>query len=421
MTDRWTSSAEFSYTYPMSDQVSYLEGVRVLDFTQYLAGPAATRLLVELGADVIKVEQPPYGDPMRAQGPRKNRRSGSFIQQNRGKRSVGIDLASAEGIALVKKLVAEVDVVVENFTPGVMARKGLAYDDLAAINPRLIMASVSGFGQTGARANRGSFDFIAQAYAGLMHLTGDPDGPPLFVGAGVGDTNAGVHAFAGIGFALYNRERTGQGAHIDVSMIDALFHFQEQAVQAASLTGGEFKPMRQGRHYQPAAPAGSFRGPEGWIVLLCAVNQIANLWTALDRPDLADDPRFANNDARITNRSELTTIIEQWMAGFNSDAEVLAHLEAHRVPCGPVLNPADAKDHPYFVERGAIRQIEDPLAGTFHVPGFPIRFSNASMETDLVAPNLGGHNAEVLEELLGYDTETTSILGEQGILGAKNR
>ncbi|MCP4228405.1 MAG: CoA transferase [Actinomycetia bacterium] len=405
----------------MSDEVSYLEGVRVLDFTQYLAGPAATRLLVELGAEVIKVEQPPFGDPIRAQGPRRNRRSGSFIQQNRGKRSIGVDLSTEEGIALVTELIPHVDVVVENFTPGVMARKGLAYDDLSKINPRLIMASVSGFGQTGEWANRSSFDFIAQAYSGLMHLTGEPDGPPLFVGAGIGDTNAGVHAFAGIGFALYNRERTGQGAHIDVSMIDALFHFQEQSVQAASLTEGEFKPMRQGRHYQPASPAGSFRGPQGWIVLLCTVNQMANLWKALDRPDLAEDERFTTNQARIDNRDQLTEIIEAWMAGFDTDAEVLATLEFHRVPCGPVLNPADAVHHPYFVERGAIRQISDPLAGSFHVPGFPIRFSNAVMDPDLMTPNLGQHNAEVFGDVLGYDEEQLAGLAERGILGSKDR
>ena len=401
--------------------VAYLDGVVVLDFTQYLAGPAATRLLVELGADVIKVEQPPYGDPLRAQGPRKNRRSGSFIQQNRGKRSIGVDLSTEEGIEIIKELVPEVDVVVENFTPGVMARKGLAYEDLARLNPGLIMASVSGFGQTGDRAGRGSFDFIAQAYSGLMHMTGEPDGPPMFVGAGLGDTNAGVHAFAGIGFALYNRERTGQGAHVDVSMIDALFHFQEQAVQAASLTDGAFQPMRQGRHYQPAAPAGSFRGPEGWIVILCSVNQITNLWKALDRPELADDERFATNDGRLANRDELTTIVEEWMATFDTDAAVLEQLEAHRVPCGPVLNPADAATHPYFVERGAVRQVEDPFVGTLTVPGFPIHFSNAAMDPDLVTPNLGQHNAEVLGDLLDYDDERLADLSERGILGSKDR
>ena len=404
-----------------TSQPTYLEGIKVLDFTQYLAGPAATRLLVELGAEVIKVEQPPFGDPMRAQAPRRNRRSGSFIQQNRGKRGICVDLSTTEGIDLVKELVPHVDVVVENFTPGVMARKGLDYEELRKLNPGLIMASVSGFGQTGEMAERSSFDFIAQAYAGIMHVTGETDGPPVFVGAGLGDTNAGVHAFAGIGFALFNRERTGQGAHVDVSMIDALFHFQESAVQAASITDGEFEPMRQGRHYQAAAPAGSFQGPEGWIVLLCSVNQIGNLWKALDQPELAEDPRFATNETRIEHREALTDIIEQWMSGFTTDADVLAHLASHRVPCGPVLNPADAASHPYFLERGAVREIHDPLAGSFHVPGFPIHFSNADTNRDLIAPNLGQHNAEVLGDFLDLTDEQLADLAERGVLGHKDR
>jgi crotonobetainyl-CoA:carnitine CoA-transferase CaiB-like acyl-CoA transferase len=302
-----------------------------------------------------------------------------------------------------------------------MARRGLDHASLSALNPGLIMASVSGFGQTGAFASRSCFDFIAQAYSGLMHLTGEPDGPPIFVGAGMGDTNAGVHAFAAIGYALYRRERTGKGTYIDISMIDALFHMQEQAVQAPSLTGGEFVPMRQGRHYQPASPAGSFKGPEGWIVLLCTVNQIANLWEALGRPELAGDERFAGNQARIDNRAELTAIIEDWMATFDTDAEVIACLESHRVPCGPVLNPADAATHPYFVERGAVRKIQDPLAGELLVPGFPIRFADRPEHDDLVTPDLGQHNAEVLSELLGYDAERVAELERKGLLGSKDR
>ena len=368
---------------------------------------------------MIKVEQPPHGDPMRAQAPRRNRRSGAFIQQNRGKRSLCVDLSQPEGVALIHRLVPEVDLVVENFTPGVMARRGLGWEQLSALNPRLIMVSVSGFGQTGTMANRSSFDFIAQAYSGIMHMTGETDGPPMFVGAGMGDTNAGVHAFAGIGFALFNRERTGRGVHIDISMIDALFHFHEQAVQAASLTDGEFEPMRQGRHYQPVAPAGSFQGPQGWIVLLCTVNQIDNLWEALGRPELAKDERFATNEARLTHRDELVTIIETWMAGFATDAEVLAALEAHRVPCGPVLSPADAAHHPYFTERGAVREIHDPVAGSFLVPGFPIRYSDAGADLDLVAPNLGQHNAEVLGQLLGLSAEEAADLEARGVLRAK--
>jgi crotonobetainyl-CoA:carnitine CoA-transferase CaiB-like acyl-CoA transferase len=343
------------------------------------------------------------------------------VQQNRGKRSVCVDLSDQAGVDLVKALVPHVDVVVENFTPGVMARRGLDYESLRALHPGVIMASVSGFGQTGSHAHKSAFDFIAQAYSGMMHLTGSPDGPPVFVGAAIGDTNAGVHGFAAIGYALFRRERTGEGTHIDISMVDALFHMHEQAVQAPSLSEGEFEPMRQGRHYQPASPAGSFKGPEGWIVLLCTVNQIDLLWRALGRPELAGDERFASNEQRVKHRDELTALIEDWMATFESDAAVLAHLEAHRVPCGPVLNPADAGSHPYFVERGSVRQITDPLAGSFLIPGFPIRFSDRTGEPDLVTPNLGQHNREVLGDLLGYDEATIADLEGKGLLGGKDR
>ena len=403
-----------------NDSSRFLDGIRVLDFTQYLAGPSATRLMAELGAEIIKVEQPPYGDPMRAQSPRKNRRSGSFVQQNRGKQSLCVDLRSEAGIDLLYKLMPTIDVVVENFTPGVMARRGLDYDTLTTFRPDLIMASVSGFGQDGPLASRSSFDFIAQAYSGLMHVTGEPDGPPMFVGTGLGDTVAGVHAFAGIGFALFSRSRTGKGTHIDVSMVDALFHAHENNVQAHSITEGEYIPRREGRHYGPVAPAGSFKGPDGWIVLLCGVNQIASLWPAIDQPQLADDPRFATNETRVEHRDALTKIIEDWMAGFDSDEAVLAHLAEHRVPSGPVLSPADAINHAYYVERGMVREISDRLIGNFAIPGFPIAFDGTRPNLDAPAPDLGEHNEQIVGSL-GVEGDAIASLVDDGVLFSKPR
>ena len=384
------------------DPSRLLEGVRVLDFTQYLAGPSCTRLLVELGADVIKFEMPPDGDPTRAMNPQRAGVSGVFIQQNRGKRSVCLDLRRVDVVEAVKRLVPTVDVVVENGTPGVMDRRGLGYAELSRINPRLIMASVSGFGQTGVYRHRTCYDFIAQGMAGVMHMTGDPEGPPYFVGIGLGDTNAGVHAFAGIGYALYQRNRTGRGCHLDISMVEALFHMQEYAVAATSITDGDFLPMRQGRHYQPASPAGTFQGPQGWIVVLCMWNQIAGLWAALGRPELAHDERFATLEARVEHRAELTALIEDWMATFRTDDEVLAVLEAHRVPSGPVLSPADTLTHPWYLDRGAVRDVADGVGGTFAAPAFPLRFSGRRPEADLTTPGLGQHTAEVLR-LAGLD------------------
>ncbi|MEM7286213.1 MAG: CoA transferase [Actinomycetota bacterium] len=396
----------------------WLEGVRVLDLTRYLAGPACTRLLVELGADVIKVEHPPYGDPNRSNRPRIERRAGAHIQQNRGKRSLCVDINAPEGADIIRALVPHVDIVVENFSPGVLARKGLGYDDLAEIKPDLIMASVSGFGQTGPLSERPCFDLIAQGWAGVTHMTGDPAGPPTFVGLGMADTNAGVHAFAAIGHALFHRERTGRGTHLDIAMVDALFHMNEQSVHASAMDP-DYEPMRAGRDYPSLSPAGVFRSPDGWILMLLTQAQMPYLWDAIGRPDLADDPRFHGNPHRLENRQALTEIIEGWMATFEGTDEILAALEAARVPAGPSLSPKDALTHPHFVERGTVRWIEDPLAGRVAIPGFPFKSSDPLPPDDHQAPALGEHNHEILRGVLGIDLERVTELEAAGVLSSK--
>ena len=215
-----------------------LKGIRVLDFTQYLAGPTVTRLMAEMGADIIKIERAPLGDPARLLPAIKDGRSGYFVQQNLGKRSLCIDLNHGDADALIHELVEKVDVVVENFGPGVMQRRGWDFDALLKINPKLIMASVSAFGRTGPLAHKTGFDWIAQAFAGIMHMTGPADGPPHPVGVGMADISTGVHAFASIGYALFHRERTGEGQYMDISMIDSLFHLHEVNLQVNQLTDG---------------------------------------------------------------------------------------------------------------------------------------------------------------------------------------
>ena len=403
----------------MTGDERWLEGITVLDLTRYLAGPACTRMLVELGADVIKIEQPPYGDPNRSNRPRINRRAGTHIQQNRGKRSVCLDINTAEGVAIVKDLVRHADVVVENFTPGVMARKGLGYEDLKAIRPDVIMASISGFGQSGPLSERPCFDLVAQAMAGLMHMTGDPDGPPTFVGIGLADTNAGAHAFGAIGHALFHRERTGRGTHLDVSMADALLPFHDMTIHTASMDPNGPEPIRQGRHFPTLSPAGAFQGPEGWIIILCIEWQIKNLWAALGDPALNDDERFKSNPDRIKNRDELTEIIEAWMATFATDAEVLDALVAARVPAGPVLTPRQILEHPHFVERNMVRIVEDPLAGPVTIPGFPIKSTDPLPADDYQAAALGEHNTEVLGGLLRMTDEHLAELEAAGVITSK--
>ncbi len=408
---------------------SLLDGVRVLDLTQYLAGPACTRMLADLGAEVIKVEAAPFGDPSRAFTPRRNRRAGFFVQQHRGKQSICLDLRTDDGVAVVRELADHVDIVVENFSPGVMDRKGWGYDGLASTNPGLIMASVSGFGQTGPLRDKPAFDFVAQAYGGVMHMTGDPDGPPMFVGIGLADTNAGVHAFGAIGMALYQRERTGRGCHIDASMVDSLVHMHETSIYAPSITADSgadgsvdpYVPMRAGRHYQPSAPGAGYRSPEGWIVVFCTQGQIDGLWRALGRPELGDDERFRTNDARLAHRDELTDLIEGWMDGFERDDDVIAALEAERVPCSRVLSPAEFAEQPHLVEREMIKEVVDPVAGPVTVPGFPLVFDGERPGVEAPAPTLGQHNRSVLTGLLGWDDARVDALVAASVLASKPR
>ena len=403
---------------PSGEGQRWLEGIVVLDLTRYVAGPVCTRMLVEMGADVIKVERPPYGDPNRSSRPRLNHRSGAHVQQNRGKRSLCIDINTEPGVELVRQLVAHVDVVVENFSPGVMDRKGLGYDDLTKVKSDIIVASISGFGQTGPLAHQPCFDLIAQGYAGLMHMTGEPDGPPTFTGVAIADNNAGVHAFAAIGHALFHRERTGEGTHLDIAMVDSLLHFQEEAIHSTSMDP-EFVDMRSGKEHPSMSPAGTFRGPEGWLTILCTQAQVGNLWAAMGQPNLAKDPRFDTNPHRSQHRDEIREMVERWMATFDTDADVLAALSEARVPAGPILAPHDALTHPHFVERGLVRMIEDPLAGSIAIPAFPFRSTASLPPDDHETPALGQHNAEVLGGILGVSEERLAALEADGVLMAK--
>ena len=398
-----------------------LDGIRVLDFTQYLAGPTVTRLMAEMGAEIIKIEIAPNGDPSRGLPFADRNRSGYFVQQNRGKQSLCLDLKQPAALTILRELVGKVDVVVENFGPGVMEKRGLAYADLRAIKPDIIMASVSAYGRESTLAHKTGYDWAAQAFAGLMHMTGAPDGPPMPIGFAVGDIGSGVHAFSAVGFALFHRSRTGQGQWLDLSMVDAMFHMQDIALQAHTLSKGKFMPNRMGNHHALVCPFGVFKGPSGYLVILALQPQWKNICAALAQPELEHDERFAQADRRAANQLELIAIIEAWLTSFADNAAVLAHLEQHRVPSAPVLNPIEAIQEPYFLERGMVRFIEDPVLGPLTIPGFPLRFSAQPERPDLVAPVLGEHNAAVLSRLLDYAPHQIAALTAQGVLVAGDR
>lgn len=393
-----------------------LDGVRVLDFSQYLAGAGATRLMAELGAEIIKIEQAPGGDPGRLIPFIRDGRSGFFVQQNRGKQSLCLDIRKDEARDLIFELAAHCDVVLENFGPGVMDKRGFTWERFSAINPRLVMCSVSAFGRDSPLSYKTGFDWIVQAFAGLMHMTGPRDGPPHPIGLSLCDGTAANCAFGAIMAALFHRERSGQGQYLDLSMVDIMFQMHEANVQGPSLTNGAFVPHRMGSHHDLVCPMGVFKGPQGYIVIMVLDLQWRNMCEALGRLDLADHPDYRTGTLRCQRRDEIVAMIEAWMAGFPDDAAVLAALEAARVPSGPVLSPTEALNHPYYRERGTVRTTRDPILGELAIPGFPLRFSAQPELPDLQAPLLGEHNATVLERVLGYDAARIGQLRDAGVL-----
>ena len=393
-----------------------LDGYRIIDFTQYLAGPSATRLMAEMGAEIIKVEMAPYGDPSRAFPYRKQKRSAYYVQQNRGKKSLCLDLKDERSQAVVRDLIRECDVLIENYAPGVIGRLGFGWEQVRALNPKLVMCSISAFGQTGPLSHLSGFDYIAQAYAGVTSVIGEPDRPPSLPMLAIGDVTTGVHAACALGFALLDVHRTGVGQHLDISLLDCYFHQHEVNVQAYSASGGKIVPRRAGSHHYAVAPTGIFRGPEGYIMILALLHQWPVLCKAMGREDLIKDERFKTNELRVANLPDLIALIEGWLQGFPTDAAAIAALQAVRVPVAPILTVPQAIAHPHHRARGTVRRVSDRMLGEFDIPGMPLRFSAHPDLPELQAPLLGEHNGEILTGVLGYDAARVAELESAGVL-----
>jgi crotonobetainyl-CoA:carnitine CoA-transferase CaiB-like acyl-CoA transferase len=400
----------------MSDPVHVLDGYRVLDFSQVLAGPTVTRLMAEMGAEIIKVEIPPTGDFGRSLPFVRDGRSAYFVGQNRGKKSLCIDPRSSEGLEILKDLVPQVDVLVQNFSPGVIDRLGLGWEVVSALNPRLVMCSISAMGQTGPLANLAGYDYIAQAYAGITHMIGEPEGSPYFPMVGLGDVSTGVHGLAAIACALLYRERSGRGQHLDIALLDSYFHCHDTTVVSYSASGGAIQPKRSGTQHYSMCPIGLFKGHDRHLFILALDHQWPALCEAIGRPEMARDPRFADNDARVANQEEVVATIESWLASLPSDDEAMRILEKARIPVAPVLSVAEAVEHPHLRERRTVRSVEDRHFGQLDLPGMPLRFSDFPEELELHSAELGEHNAEVLRSLLGYSAERVAALSEKGVL-----
>jgi crotonobetainyl-CoA:carnitine CoA-transferase CaiB-like acyl-CoA transferase len=403
-----------------------LSHLRVLDLSRVLAGPWASQVLADLGAEVIKVERPGTGDETRGWGPPwlRDRRGGEtaesayFSSANRGKRSITVDLTRPEGREIVRRLAGRSDVLLENFKVGALARHGLGYEDLAALNPGLVYCSITGFGQTGPYRNRPGYDFLIQAMGGLMSVTGEPDGAPgggpMKVGVAITDLLTGMYAATAVLAALAHRDRSGRGQRIDLALLDV--QVAALANQGAGFLASGRVPDRLGNAHPSIVPYQAFATADGHAVLAVGNDgQFERLCEVAGRPDLARDERFRTNAARVQHRGELVAALAPLLASRPTAAWVAA-LEAAGVPCGPINDLAQVFDDPQVRHRGMRVEAPHPIAGTVPMVGSPIRLSATPVSHEAPPPTLGQHTREVLVDVLGMDDAEVVALRQKGVI-----
>ena len=389
-----------------------LAGVRVVDLTRVLAGPFATQILGDLGADVVKVEPPDRGDETRHFPPHRNGESHYFVSINRSKRSLVIDLQTEAGRGVLHRLVSTADVLVENFRPGVMDRLGLGYEALAAINPRLVYCAISGYGQTGPLRDKPSFDVITQAMTGLMSVNGERGRPGVKLGLPIGDMVGGVFGPVAILSALLERQLTGRGRLIDVSLFDGALGMLGYLAQLSLLAGQEPEPVGSG--HPQIVPYGSFPTSDGAIMIACLTPRFwINLCGAIGREDLPDDSRFRTMPLRRDNRAELDDIIGA-VTVTRSTGEWELIFSAADVPCGAVLTVSQALRHPHAAARDMLQTVEHPSLGPIAVVGRPVKFPGAVQAPLRAPPLLGEHSREILCGELGYSEAELADLYASG-------
>ncbi|WP_323009055.1 CoA transferase [Paracoccus sp. (in: a-proteobacteria)] len=372
-----------------------LSGIKVLDLSRVLAGPYCTALLADLGAEIIKLE-PPSGDDYRHIGPFKDGESALFTLNNRGKQSLALDLKVPEDLALAKAIAARVDVMVENFRPGVAARLGLGAETLRAENPRLIYCSISGFGQQGPFRDLPAYDLVVQAMSGLMAGTGEEGGAPLKTGESIADLIAGLFASWSIMAALVQRGASGQGATLDVAMYDALFSMLTTS-HALHFYAGQL-PQRVGNRHPLSTPFGCFATTDGQVVIaVLNGKQFAALATLIGAPEAADDPRFASDESRTTHEPALKALIEAWSQRLTTE-EAVAALASVGLPAAPIWDIAQAAGNEHAVMRGLVSRLPHPVLGQAPTIGQPVRFDGEKPVAETSAPRLGGDRAAILRE-----------------------
>ena len=392
-----------------------LQDIKVIDFSQILAGPFCTMLLSDMGADVIKIEKPNGGDDTRRYGPPFiEGESAAFLTLNRNKRSIVLDLKSEQGIAVVRRMLEDADVMIHNFRPGVVDRMGLGYDDVSALNPAIVYCTVSGFGTTGPYSSRAGFDLVAQGMSGLMSINGFPGAPPAKVGVPMADLNTGMFCAYGILTAYINRLSTGKGQHVDASLIESgiAYTLYESATYFA--TGEVAGPL--GSAHRMIAPYQAFATQDGYINIGAAnQNNWERMCRAIGREDLLDDERFASNPERMVSIEALTPIMEETFR-TKTTSHWVEILETAGVPCGPIYNIEQVYADPHVQSREMSVALEHPKAGGIRNIGVPVKLSDTPGSVRTPAPLLGEHSDEVLGQY-GYDESEIAALKDSGALG----
>ena len=391
-----------------------LDGIRVIDLSRVVSGPLCTMNLADMGADVVKIEEPGRGDESRAFGPPfLGGESPYYLSVNRNKRSCTVNLKRDAGKAILWRLLGTADVVVQNFRPGAMARLGLDYDAVAARHPRLIYCSISGFGDSGPDAVRPGYDLVVQGESGLMDLTGEADGPPTRIGTSIADLTAGVMAAQGITLALYARQTTGRGQHVKIAMLDAVASLLTYNAGNYFATGES--PTRRGNDHPSVVPYQTLRAKDGWMNLAVAND---SLWVrycdAIERPDLRDDPRFATAPERVNHRDTLVPIIVALTAA-RTVQQWVDLLGAAGVPCGRIRNVAEVCTNPQLTERGKVVDRPHPTAGIVTMIGLPIELSDTPGRIQTAPPLLGEHTDDVLRDA-GYTDDEVHTFREDGAI-----
>ena len=392
-----------------------LDDLRIIEMGQLLAGPFCGQLLADFGADVIKIEAPGQGDPMREWG--REKAGGASLWWPvvaRGKRSITLDLRHAEGQAIARQLIAEADVLVENFRPGTLEKRGLAPDQLIAANPELIVVRVSGYGQTGPYADRPGYGAIGEAMGGLRAVIGEPDRPPARAGISIGDTLAAIFACVGTLVAVHARTRTGKGQIVDSALYEAVLGVMESLIPEYTIAG--YVRPRTGSILPNVAPANAYPTADGEHLISGNQDTVwRRLAEAMGRPELGEDERFATHNARGQNQTELDQLIAEWSATMTS-AELEELLNEHAVPNGKIFTAPDMLVDPHFAAREAIVTLAHPLLGDFPMQNVVPKLSDTPGEVRWVGPDLGEHTDEVLQELLGLDDAARAELRARGVI-----